>query len=89
MKNPITKVCKSLALAGCLVAGLATSSVAVNVDKVHFLIPGGAGGGITGFGASNGECSGSVQYFAGGGGGGRGVDFRNILRGGSLCSPVS
>ncbi len=41
--------------------------------------PGGAGGGITGFGASNGECSGSVQYFAGGGGGasepGRGPSY--------------
>ena len=31
---------------------------------------GGAGAGITGFGTSNGECSSSVQYFAGGGGGG-------------------
>ena len=41
--------------------------------------PGGAGAGITGFGASNGECSGSVQYFAGGGGGasepGRGPSY--------------
>ena len=48
MKNSITKVCKNLALAGCLVAGLATSSVAVDVNKVHFLIPGGAGGGWDG-----------------------------------------
>lgn len=30
---------------------------------------GGAGAGITGFGASNGECSSCVQYFSGGGGG--------------------
>jgi len=33
------------------------------------LNPGGAGAGITGFGTANGECSASVQYFAGGGGG--------------------
>jgi hypothetical protein len=30
---------------------------------------GGAGAGITGFGASNGECSSCAQYFSGGGGG--------------------
>jgi hypothetical protein len=33
------------------------------------LNPGGAGAGITGFGTANGECSASVQYFSGGGGG--------------------
>ena len=32
---------------------------------------GGAGAGLTGFGASNGQCSSCVQYFSGGGGGGQ------------------
>ena len=42
MKTSFTKMYKSLTLAGCLVASVATSSVASNVEKIHFLIPGGA-----------------------------------------------
>jgi putative tricarboxylic transport membrane protein len=44
----ISKVCRNVALASCLVAGLVTSSVASNVESIHFLIPGGAGGGWDG-----------------------------------------
>ena len=77
MKNSITKVCKNLALAGCLVAGLATTSAAVNVDKVHFLIPGGAGGGWDGTARGVGEAlkksnlvkETSFENMSGGGGG--------------------
>ncbi len=77
MKNSMTKVYRNLALAGCLVAGLATSSVASTVDKVHFLIPGGAGGGWDGTARGVGEAlkksnlvkETSFENMSGGGGG--------------------
>ncbi|KAB7885029.1 tripartite tricarboxylate transporter substrate binding protein, partial [Poseidonibacter ostreae] len=77
MKNSMTKVYKNLAFAGCLVAGLATSSVAASVDKVHFLIPGGAGGGWDGTARGVGEAlkksnlvqETSFENMSGGGGG--------------------
>ena len=77
MKKSITKVYKNLAFAGCLVAGLATSSVASSVDKVHFLIPGGAGGGWDGTARGVGEAlkksnlvkETSFENMSGGGGG--------------------
>lgn len=54
---------------------------------------GGAGAGITGFGASNGECSSCVQYFSGGGGGaappGASPHANRGIGGGSNgCSPT-
>ena len=77
MKNSITKVYKNLAFAGCLVAGLTTSSVASSVEKVHFLIPGGAGGGWDGTARGVGEAlkksnlvkETSFENMSGGGGG--------------------
>ena len=73
----ISKVCKNVALASVLVAGLATSSVASSVESIHFLIPGGAGGGWDGTARGVGEAlkkSGlvnktSFENMSGGGGG--------------------
>jgi len=73
----MTKICKNLAFAGCLVAGVATSSVASSVDKVHFIIPGGAGGGWDGTARGVGEAlkksnlvkETSFENMSGGGGG--------------------
>lgn len=36
---------KKIVMSGCLVAGISTASFAGEVEKIHFLIPGGAGGG--------------------------------------------
>ncbi len=77
MKNSITKVYRNIAFAGCLVAGLATSSMAANVEKIHFLIPGGAGGGWDGTARGVGEAlkesnlvkETSFENMSGGGGG--------------------
>lgn len=74
----ISKVCKNIALASCLVAGLTTSSLASSsVEYIHFLIPGGAGGGWDGTARGVGEAlkkSGlvkktSFENMSGGGGG--------------------
>jgi len=73
----MTKICKNLAFAGCLVAGVATSAVASSVDKVHFIIPGGAGGGWDGTARGVGEAlkksnlvkETSFENMSGGGGG--------------------
>ncbi len=82
MKTSFTKMYKNLALAGCLVAGLATSSVASNVDKIHFLIGGGAGGGWDGTARGTGEAlkkSGLVKETSfenmSGGGGGKAIAY--------------
>ncbi|WP_419768007.1 tripartite tricarboxylate transporter substrate binding protein [Arcobacter sp.] len=77
MKLQISKICKNVALASCLVAGLAMTSVASEVEKIHFLIPGGAGGGWDGTARGVGEAlknSGlvdetSFENMSGGGGG--------------------
>lgn len=77
MNNSLTKVYRNLAFASCLVAGLATSSVASSVEKIHFLIPGGAGGGWDGTARGVGEAlkksnlvkETSFENMSGGGGG--------------------
>ena len=77
MKLQLTKICKNIALAGCLVASMAVSSAASNVEKVHFLIPGGAGGGWDGTARGVGEAlkksnlvsETSFENMSGGGGG--------------------
>ncbi len=77
MKNHISKVCRNVAFASCLVAGLASNSVANGVESIHFLIPGGAGGGWDGTARGVGEAlkkSGlvkktSFENMSGGGGG--------------------
>jgi len=73
----ISKVCKNVALASCLVAGLATGSIASSVESIHFLIPGGAGGGWDGTARGVGEAlkksnlveETSFENMSGGGGG--------------------
>ena len=82
MKNIATKFCKSLTIAGLLVAGSATATLASSVDKVHFLIPGGAGGGWDGTARGVGEAlknSGLVQETSfenmSGGGGGKAIAY--------------
>ena len=54
----------------CDVGGGGGGAMAVGTDgrPPYLGGNGGAGAGITGFGASNGECSSCVQYFSGGGG---------------------
>jgi putative tricarboxylic transport membrane protein len=77
MKNQFSKICKNIALASCLVAGMATTSVASSVEKIHFLIPGGAGGGWDGTARGVGEAlqksklvdQVSYENMSGGGGG--------------------
>lgn len=77
MKYSFSKIFKNLALTSCLVAGITTSSLAVEVDKVHFLIPGGAGGGWDGTARGVGEAlkksnlvkETSFENMSGGGGG--------------------
>ncbi len=77
MKNSIRKIYKNVAFAGFLVASLTSSLVASNVDKIHFLIPGGAGGGWDGTARGVGEAlkksdlvkETSFENMSGGGGG--------------------
>jgi len=77
MKNQVIKVYKSIALATCLVAGFTSASAATDVENIHFLIPGGAGGGWDGTARGVGEAlkkSGlvaktSYENMSGGGGG--------------------
>lgn len=77
MKSQFSKICKNIALASCLVAGVATTSVASSVEKIHFLIPGGAGGGWDGTARGIGEAlkksnliqEVSYENMSGGGGG--------------------
>lgn len=82
MKNHISKVCRSVALASCLVAGLATSSFASEVESIHFLVPGGAGGGWDGTARGVGEAlkgAGLVEDVSfenmSGGGGGKAIAY--------------
>jgi len=77
MKFHIRKVCRNVAFATCLVAGFTTSSVASSVESIHFLIPGGAGGGWDGTARGVGEAltksglikKASYENMSGGGGG--------------------
>jgi len=77
MKKTSLNICKSLTMAGLLVGSLATSAVATGVDKIHFLIPGGAGGGWDGTARGVGEAlkksdlvkETSFENMSGGGGG--------------------
>lgn len=77
MKSHIGTVCRNVAFASCLVAGLATNSLAGTVESIHFLVPGGAGGGWDGTARGVGEAlqkSGlvgqtSFENMSGGGGG--------------------
>ena len=77
MKKIATKLCKSLTFAGLLVASSTTSILASEVDKIHFLIPGGAGGGWDGTARGVGEAlkksnlvdETSFENMSGGGGG--------------------
>jgi putative tricarboxylic transport membrane protein len=73
----LIKKVKMLAAASLLVAGMGSSAVAADLDKLHFLIPGGAGGGWDGTARGTGEAltkSGivgiaSYENMSGGGGG--------------------
>lgn len=77
MSYRINRTLKRIAWASCLVAGVASSSFAGSVESIHFLIPGGAGGGWDGTARGVGEAlkkSGlvnktSFENMSGGGGG--------------------
>jgi putative tricarboxylic transport membrane protein len=56
MRNTFTKICQNIAIAGVLVTGASTASFASSVEKIHFLIPGGAGGGWDGTARGVGEA---------------------------------
>lgn len=68
---------KKIVMSGCLVAGISTASFAGEVEKIHFLIPGGAGGGWDGTARGIGEAlkksnlvkETSFENLSGGGGG--------------------
>jgi putative tricarboxylic transport membrane protein len=77
MKKTSSKLIKSLAIAGLLVSGISSSALAQSVEKIHFLIPGGAGGGWDGTARGVGEAlkksnlvkQTSFENMSGGGGG--------------------
>ncbi|WP_201523217.1 tripartite tricarboxylate transporter substrate binding protein [Aliarcobacter butzleri] len=77
MKNKFSKIYKNIVLASCLVAGIASSTLASSVEKIHFIIPGGAGGGWDGTARGVGEAlkksnlikEVSYENMSGGGGG--------------------
>ena len=77
MKNKFSKICKNVALASCLVAGITSSTLASSIEKIHFIIPGGAGGGWDGTARGVGEAlkksnlikEVSYENMSGGGGG--------------------
>lgn len=77
MRNQFSKICKNIALASFLLAGIASTSTASNVEKIHFIIPGGAGGGWDGTARGVGEAlkksklvnEVSYENMSGGGGG--------------------
>ena len=82
MKQNITKTFKTLALSSVLLAGLATASFGASVEKIHFLVPGGAGGGWDGTARGVGEAlkkSGLVNQTSfenmSGGGGGKAIAY--------------
>ena len=72
-----TKTIKMMAASCLLVAGFAGSAVAADVESIHFLIPGGAGGGWDGTARGTGEAltksgivgKASYENMSGGGGG--------------------
>lgn len=77
-----TKTIKVVAASCLMVAGMASSSVAADVEKIHFLIPGGAGGGWDGTARGTGEAltkSGIVSKVTyenmSGGGGGKAIGY--------------
>lgn len=77
MKYQIGKICRNVAFASCLVAGFAVNSAASSMSYIHFLIPGGAGGGWDGTARGVGEAltksglvkKASYENMSGGGGG--------------------
>ncbi len=77
MKRLGIRLFKSLTMAGLLVGGLNISAFASSVEKIHFLIPGGAGGGWDGTARGVGEAlkesnlvkETSFENMSGGGGG--------------------
>lgn len=73
----LTKKIKMLAAASLLVAGIGSTASATDIDKLHFLIPGGAGGGWDVTARGTGEAltksgivgTASYENMSGGGGG--------------------
>lgn len=72
-----TKTLKIMAASCLMVAGMTSSAVATDIDSIHFLIPGGAGGGWDGTARGTGEAltksgivgKASYENMSGGGGG--------------------
>ncbi len=77
MRYQVGKACRNILLASSLVAGFAVNSMASSLDYIHFLIPGGAGGGWDGTARGVGEAltksglvkKASYENMSGGGGG--------------------
>lgn len=77
MKNQFSKICKNVTLVSCLLTGIVTTSIASSVEKIHFIVPGGAGGGWDGTARGVGEAlkksnlikEVSYENMSGGGGG--------------------